>query len=132
MNQEELTKLLNYLIDAFKINKWHINLYFVDTNEIQDINGNSNAYAITSYKPHIGVANIYMNTDIAYEPWDLPEYTLIHEVVHIINYDLNHFSKYELNAIDNSFYSLLLERFCNEMAYGIWECINSHRHVYKL
>lgn len=24
MNQEELTKLLNYLIDAFKINKWHM------------------------------------------------------------------------------------------------------------
>lgn len=122
--QKELETLLDILIDLFKpISEWHLSLVFIDSIQIGDITGDNTSYGVTSYRNFSKSATIYINIDAVYEEWDCPECTLIHELVHILNYNLNFYCKTTKNCEDDRFYTMLLEQFCNTMSYGIFNCL---------
>lgn len=127
---EERQHELNQLFSTFKIcmplGNWRVNLTFLSSTDISLISNLSNPYACTIINDNLLQANIYMNTEKEYLPWDNPTATLIHELIHVLQ---RHYDMYVESLIDKEVDTTLLntlnEQFINVVSEGIYNIMNT-------
>jgi Zn-dependent peptidase ImmA (M78 family) len=89
-----------------------------------EITGKSSDYAVTCYKDRFELAIIYLNTEVKYYDWDKPEYTILHELIHIMFHNVDEYVRDNIEK--KELYTTLEERFINIMSYTMFKLFDTN------
>jgi len=117
----KLNTLFKYLLDELPFGNWRLNLFFIRADEMMSITESPTTFGATKIKNNMEFANIYLNIDAIYEEWDIPEETLIHEMVHVLHNNVNSYIKTTYET--NDYYINITEQFINHMSAGIYNLL---------
>jgi Zn-dependent peptidase ImmA (M78 family) len=128
MDENELTKFFSIIGNNFELGNWEVDLKFIDADEMNQITGNATDFAVTCYKDNVEKACVFMNTEAKYCDWDKPEFTLIHELIHVMFHTVDEHIRDNIKK--QKLYTILEERFLNNMSYTMYNLLEETKDGY--